>query len=92
VAVTNVVSRNDVVIGSMQVSFQDILEYIGKTHIDYRAAVGVDGEQQRFGQWFFNSLSPEDARKIAGTLYDPFYSNEKEKVKEALAFLLLKED
>jgi hypothetical protein len=43
---------------------------------------------ERIGQAWFNSLRPEDAQKLVGTLVDPFHKDTKEDVQRALAYLL----
>lgn len=43
---------------------------------------------QRLGQAFFNALSDQDKGRLVGTMRDPFYTDDQEKVYKTLEFLI----
>lgn len=65
----------------------DVYEYLGGT----RAAIMrryIYEDNQRIGQAFYNALEPNDARKLNGHIFDPFYADNWPVVIRALIFLL----
>ncbi len=65
--------------------WNDVLDYLG----DQRRMFWVRySAPQRLGQAFMNSLSPRDYHVLSGSLFDPFYRDDKDSVIRALEYLL----
>lgn len=72
-----------------QLTWQDCLDWINWQPGQQDRFLGrLLGYNERIGQAWFNSLHPKDAEKLRGTMYDPFYKDEKSDVILALAYLL----
>lgn len=64
---------------------EEYLALQGGSPEDYRRFLS---QGQRLGQAFFNALSPVDQGRLVGTMRDPFYSNDQDKVHNTLEFLI----
>lgn len=64
---------------------EDYLELQGGSPEDYRRFLT---QGQRLGQAFFNALSSVDQGRLVGTMHDPFYTTDQDKVYKTLEFLI----
>lgn len=64
---------------------EEYLELQGGSPENYRRNLS---QGQRLGQAFFNALSEQDKGRLVGTMKDPFYSNEQDKVYSTIEFLI----
>lgn len=71
-----------------ELTWDDCLEWINWQPGQEDRFLLRTAHNERLGQAWFNSLRPEDAEKLRGTLADPFYRDTKEDVIVALEFLL----